>query len=759
MRESSSFSTVTNYSSLLTAPHQGALCRMEAGSESAAYVISIALSENASHELDFTRRDFEFSQRVFSILDTESRGFVSRVAVQEFVTLRCPVFWRRDEDLKKLGLSREDECPTFDEVWRSVVSCSTTTSYTSSKELMYEMGVEAWMVFCRFIALAQYLEAKRRFSGRHLQQTMRHRNSPRGSEVVVVNVPPPEPPAVLSPRQLANYEQMSKTPLPTPELDLDHSLLAAHDASRRRTPVNNQGMVRISLFGSSNNPTGFVSPSAAIAISANNLEFAVTLLRRSDLESSGDEPTVVRRSMTDIKWLDDTFASHKVLGGTLCGRILPPFPGKDTRMLTSHFQTESDSMLNTSLITTGGAIATAAAGVDRFRTVAKSLLVSYLSSASSSRPTSIDCSPDNVVTAPLQKKSTAKKRSVSRSLPEGYYNPNLPLGKARNLERYLNYLLEHPALSTSFPLNTIIKASQSGLDAAKQSLEECTRTSKEIKDHTPHLDDGKLLISSFLSGSSSNPQSFAWVRTAAQAAMALKVHGMLETTGLNSASARLQHASLPSFGSSARNSNWEDDEPAHHPRESTVDECASVAPEGSNFEEGVIRVESDLRSGEQAIGSDGYDLLPLPVPAPERTILSAGSEMRAFTELEREERFHYGTSIGVHGTLLGADEDDHRSAFLGDISVDENIDKLREVIGSVDNTLSRCLASSGGTGKAQRERQALHLEIVTGLDSWEGMRGKFVSQRSLLKGVTGIEQSKELAEESTLALIDGKFTI
>jgi hypothetical protein len=91
--------------------------------------------------------------------------------------------------------------------------------------------------------------------------------------------------------------------------------------------------------------------------------------------------------------------------------------------------------------------------------VAKSLLVSYLSSASSSRPTSIDCSPDNVVTAPLQKKPTAKKRSVSRSLPEGYYNPNLPLGKARNLERYLNYLLEHPALSTSFPLNTIIKVS------------------------------------------------------------------------------------------------------------------------------------------------------------------------------------------------------------------------------------------------------------------------------------------------------------
>ena len=40
-----------------------------------------------------------------------------------------------------------------------------------------------------------------------------------------------------------------------------------------------------------------------------------------------------------------------------------------------------------------------------------------------------------------------------------YYNPNSPAGQARHLERYLNYLLEHPALSTSFPLNTILKVS------------------------------------------------------------------------------------------------------------------------------------------------------------------------------------------------------------------------------------------------------------------------------------------------------------
>ena len=71
--------------------------------------------------------------------------------------------------------------------------------------------------------------------------------------------------------------------------------------------------------------------------------------------------------------------------------------------------------------------------------------------------------------------------------------------------------------------------------------------------------------------------------------------------------------------------------------------------------------------------------------------------------------------------------------------------------------LIKTLGSSGGIGRARRERLALHLEVVRGLDSWEGLRGKFVSQRALLKGVSGIQQSKEVFEESDLALIDGKF--
>lgn len=751
----------------LPVPHAGALSRLEESFEidiatatAAIYVIPISINHTETHELLYTRREFEFAQRLFSILDTESRGLVDCATLKEFVTLRCPLLWRRDDDLRRLNLSfgglhsAETGSPTFDEVWSAVADCSQTTrmptaSSSKSRPLPgWELGVEGLMVFCRFIALAQYLEAKRRFSARHLQQTMRHRNSPRGSEVVMVDVPPPEPPVPISPEQLAKYEQQSKAPLPLPELDLDHTLLAAHDSARRRPfSSGSEGTVKMNLFGSSFSSRLLPSASAS-SQSTSNLEFAVTYVKRSS-----SEQVVVRRSMSDMKWLDDTFTSHKVLGGTLCGRILPPFPSSGHRALSSHFQSSDDSMLNSSIKSTGGAIAAAAASVGRFRNVmAKSIFAG--GSGSEDQATSTNTSAG--------KKAKSKKPSVSLAIPESYYNPNSPSGKARQLERYLNYLLEHPALSTSFPLNTILKASQSGLEAAKQSLADCSEASNELREQTPHLVDGKMQIpfwpSSGASASGNSP-NFAWVRTAAQAAVALQLHGMLETTGMQSASARLQHASLPAFGASARNSGWEDDGADGQVEATAGDEASTGTREANNFEEGVQHVQSELQSDDiLSSNDDGYDLLPLPVPAPERRILSAGSDLHASVDVGRETRFHYG-STGEHGQFPLDMEEDSGSAFLGDISVDENIDKLREVIGSVDNTLSRCLASSGGIGKARREKQALHLDLVRGLDAWEGMRGKFVSQRALLKGVAGVEQSKEIYEESDLALIDGKFAI
>ena len=434
------FSRKQNTKQRSRVPHQGSLYRIEASPTSESplsyrYAIEIALENSDSHELIYDPHDFEFMSRLFAILDTESRGLVDRATLMEFVTLRCPVFWRRDEDLLKLqpSFTADGMSPTFDEVWAAVAQCSSTPidGYGTA-----ELGVEGWMIFCRFIALAQYLEAKRQFSARHLQQTMRHRNSPRGSELVVVDVPPPAPPAPLSPAQLADYERKGKAALPLPELDLDHSLVAAHDAfRRRRVPYGYAGNVKISVFGSP----------GSVSMPTSTLEFTVTYSSTTSIEDG----VVVRRSFDDMKWLNATFASHKVLGGTLCGRILPPFPGSSGTVLAAQYQND-DSALKSAIGNTGGAMAAAAAGVNKITGAAKSVLGRYVSPKKPSK--------QNSGKGDMKK---GKKVVSSLALPENYYNPNSPMWKARQLERYLNYLLEHPALSTSFPLNTVLKVSVS----------------------------------------------------------------------------------------------------------------------------------------------------------------------------------------------------------------------------------------------------------------------------------------------------------
>eukprot|EP00934_Nitzschia_sp_Nitz4_P007807 Nitzschia sp. Nitz4//scaffold121_size67750//53970//57328//NITZ4_006074-RA/size67750-snap-gene-0.43-mRNA-1//-1//CDS//3329534369//7797//frame0 len=721
----------------MTIPHRGSLCRIE-GEKEDSCAIAIQLDDGTTHQLLFSRGDFDFTLRLFTIMDSESRGHINKSVVKEFVTLRCPVFWRRDEDLKATGDQRMS--PTFEEVWSAVATCGTDSSFHLREVAKVELGLEGWMVFCRFIALAQYLEAKRRFSGRHLQQTMRHRNSPRGSEVVVIDVPPAAPPLPLTAVQLAQYERESNSPLPLPELDLDHSLVAAHDVLLRRKEVASfRGFVKVDLFGMSPSRMATGSPQQ-------HVEFCLTFYRH-DGNGLVADPVSVRRSIKDLKWLHDTLTSHKALGGTLCGRILPPFPGKS---LPPYFNQDDLALGGTS-----DAIAAAAsAGVGMISKGIKSLWGKAKNTVTTT--TSGQSSPKN--------SSKTKKKSFPPKLgfPESYYNPNSPTGVAQQLERYLNYLLEHPALSTSFALNTILKhlfeslpsytnflqASQSGVEAANQSLEEHTRAAVSIKEQAPKIDDGKL--SNFWSLHGTQP-NLTWVRTAAQAAVALQLHGVLETSGLPSASARLQHASLPKFNN-ARETRWNKDEGEF------VEEAEAIEPSTGKeeFEEGVLRVKDGLVGDHGEEDGAGYDLLPLPVPAPERRFLTmSDSSTKNAGDDEKEARFLYGDSPMSQQMPQQFAGDTHvRPALLGDIAVDENIDKLREVIGSVDNTLSRCMASSGGVGKARRGQFGFHLDIVRGLDFWEGLRGKFVSQRALLKGVSGIEQSREVFEESDLSLIN-----
>jgi len=727
-------------------PHRGSLCRMETANSKTPflgylYMIEILLENGTTHELWFDRQDFEILSHLFTILDTESRGSVGRTAMKEFVTLRCPVFWRRDEDLRKLDKEadiREGRSPTFEEVWLAVAQCSKKDASHRTSLDNVELGVEGWLVFCRFIALAQYLEAKRRFSARHLQQTMRHRNSPRGSEVVMVDVPPPAPPIKLTPLRLAEHEKKGKAPLPLPELDLDHSLIAAHDALRKRSLMaRSRGTVKVALFGSKHKAAKLLSSNSSTV----DIEFALTYSTKDIL----GEEVIVRRSFSDMKWLNETFKSHRGLGGTLCGRILPPFPPSASNSLATQFKPD-DKTLQTAIDGTGAAVKAAAAGVGVISNVAKSIWGSYVGG---------EKKPEK---APVSSSTTRKASKSSVVFSDKYYNPNSPTGKARQLERYLNYLLEHPALSTSFPLNTILKASQSGLESAKLFLVDHAKIKQTDSSQVPQMEDWRTSSSwsgSTSGGSNANTRqgpNLTWVRTAAQAAMALQVHGLLETTGLPSASARLQHASLPNFNQSARNSGWADEDDG-------VQESTSLSGDGScaegaeSFEHGVVQVEGES-------DADGYDLLPLPIPAPERRILCAGSTPQVNAGMlildggnfeVREERFHYG--VDGHRVNLG-EQCEVESAFLGDFPVDENIDKLREVIGSVDNTLLRCLSASGGIGEARSERLAFHLQLVRGFDSWEGLRGRFITQRALLKGVSGLEQSKEVAEESDLEMVD-----
>ena len=221
------------------------------------------------------------------------------------------------------------------------------------------------MVFCRFVALAQYMEAKRRFSARHLQQTMRQRNSPRGSEMVVVDVPPPAPPIKLTPLRLAEHERKNNLPLPLPELDIDHSLIAAHDALRKRCILpRSHPAVKLALFGHKSKSTKSMTSSSEI-------EFALTYSTKGIL----GEEVIVRRSLSDIKWLNDTFKSHRGIGGTLCGRILPPFPPTAPNSIATHLTDEKT--LQSAIDGTGAAVKAAAAGVGMITNVAKSIWGGY----------------------------------------------------------------------------------------------------------------------------------------------------------------------------------------------------------------------------------------------------------------------------------------------------------------------------------------------------------------------------------------------
>jgi len=715
---------------------------------------------NQSLELQFDRNEYDVLVRLFSILDSESRGSMEKETVREFVGLRCPVFRRRDRALRKFGQSTT----TFDEAWDAVMECSSSDAHECVPNDMaqLELGLEGWMVLCRLIALAQYQEAKRRFSERHSQQTMRHKTG--GTEVVLVDVLPPDPPEPLHSSGLAQHQAESTTSLALPEMDLDHCLLSAHDISaeqelrrgkRARVEVKVFGSTKVAAKGGASALLASVSTSSPSAKSS-KLDFIVTFYPIGDRSS----PVVVRRSFADMIWLYETFVLHKKPGGTLCGRILPPFPSTSS---TSESSDEAKSSITGSVVAAGSsaAVAAASAGVGMITSVAKSaksLLGGYVSSSSG--------------------KSADAKRpgggKMGRSGGWSYGREDTTVSatdKAGQVERYLNYLLEHPALCTSFPLNVILKASQSGLDSAKRILddnakEQDRRRRQQLEiTQTDESGSASAYVSSTLLSRLPTTESLysyqpnlSWVRSAAQAAVALKLHGVLETTGMPSASAKLQHASLPNFDNGKQQYSEEDVSPKSSDSNAQERGASNDKDSIDCFENGVVAVASELDSDACGDGDDdGYDMLPSPMPPPEQAVLTTvapSGDISVDTESANKlkdgsgARYDYGLRIGE------AVSPDDSTAVLGDLSVDRDIDKLREVIGSVDNLLSRCLSAGARIGRAKRKENDLHMSILRGMDSWEGVRGELVSQRALLDGVSTLEIGNGVSESSYASLKD-----
>eukprot|EP00581_Thalassiosira_minuscula_P012971 CAMPEP_0183723178 /NCGR_PEP_ID=MMETSP0737-20130205/14855_1 /TAXON_ID=385413 /ORGANISM="Thalassiosira miniscula, Strain CCMP1093" /LENGTH=1301 /DNA_ID=CAMNT_0025953431 /DNA_START=308 /DNA_END=4213 /DNA_ORIENTATION=- len=721
------------------------------------------------YQIIFDRQQYEFCTRLFALLDTESQSFIGPECVREFVSLHCPVVRRRDDAIFALRYGGEQQqhhleketnergketSPTFDEIWERTVRSDPRYAFADdSTPSTYRIGIEGWMVFCRLIALAHHQESQRRFASRHLQQMMRHKHGGGSARmnpneiVVVVDNPPPGPPSLICIRGLVDVEQeraMSNRdeciqgwpfcPLPMPELDLDHSLASTFGNHRNLSGEANhylRGTVSVEPFSSSREG-----------------DF---ILR---FQSTNGSTMVVRRSYLDFEWLNAILKLHKRPGqGHLCGRILPPFP---SRQGTFHRQHRKDASRTRGASHHGikkdiseRAIEAAKSGMGMISSMAKSVWSEYVSgSTPSSSPSS----------------SLSKNKTGLHKVPLST-GDDVTVIVARRIERYLNYLLENDALSTSFTLNAILRASQSGLESAKQTLQDHTKNKKRQRSNlvTATSRAGSHSAASIFSALTSKTSTSLlclqddddtpWLRSAAQVAMALQFHGILETTGHESTSAKIQHASLPKFCN--RPGSWDDEEAgngkgtgnaqkSHHSGPSEFDSPGAEA----NFEAGVINVESEL-ADEEDLG--GYDMLPSPGPSEEHCVLNAGNDGRgklgSVRSRSSKSRFVYGTTSEQPDEVY-----DRKDSVLGSIRVENDIDKLREIIRSINHTLGKLYHSSKVIQSAQDERNAILLSVLRDIDSWGDSGGEVISQRALVDGVAALEAYSNVIDESNNAM-------
>jgi len=509
----------------------------------------------------FSQEQFDFMSRLFCILDTENQGFINCKTLFDFLILRCPLFSKRQQQYRRrrhihpptsYTFPRADETTThvnestiipiasedstFNDIWTlTILSCSKTRITTAdasstTKTIIHasaiHVGLEGFMIFCRFIQIVQYYELKRTFSHRHVQQTMQHKKDGTGSEVILIQIPPLDPPTPLTYDSLL---ELDWNELPTLDMDFsfqdeittccslynykevenDDDNNGAEQSHNDDVPIRPefyQGIVHISEFrpcfypSTNNTPWNSITSSSRRSNMSRSsfhyrnktqfnqdLDFVLSFEPHSATFSSFNSTTAlchnyhhtysktntkVKRSLNDFIWLHELFLSYKIPGDVLWGRIIPPFPidvdpsssivhDDDSSIVKSsshrtHSYTSS-KISNTTSET--GLLSVATSGMNMFKSIAKTAAKSffgleskYKSNANPIYTTSTTNNtnkyPRNTSTSSWLSSSTNKYQHYAWR-EESY----LPVA----FERYINYILECPMLSLSFPVHALLR--------------------------------------------------------------------------------------------------------------------------------------------------------------------------------------------------------------------------------------------------------------------------------------------------------------
>ena len=751
-------------------PHKGSLRRLTpistAQPQEAVVLYYIELQEEEVHRrILFTKSQLDCMQRLFLVLDVESKGYLTYTQVEEFIHTRCPVVKRRDLALQQQTDSNKPT--TLLEAWHTILRTSRTTTNESDgndgdtwksstfqdasheNSLFYThctaLSLEGWMILLRLVSFCQYEEAKQFFSEKRCM----------GNNAIMVDIPRSPPLIPLTLENLILYEiqfDYRRSPNntsnnnnnhlpfqycpPMPELDLNHSGISANDSTATNNTSNM--VVTVESIGSFSDvfwQNGKVELLLTVTTTTttNPTNNNVPTPNRNLMSTAAMTSTnKVRRTLEDLIWLHDTFGTHKKLGGTLCGRILPPLLppqdlllccSSDTRRYTRSGTTSSDpTHVSASTSSTSG-------------------LWSYCKSVGKSIVGSISTTTRNSTNITNSNHSNSRERADSFSITQEL--------KLRRFERYLNYLLSHSGYKSSFPLNSLLKASKTGLEATKRLLilEDVTSANKlySSEDNTSNSSSNNNNNSNHGTSNIHIFSNLDWVRTAAQAAMALQVHGFLNATGMSTYSAKLQHASLPDLDYHQRYRGDYHHSPPPPPHHQSTHSDAESHNNDTWESDGVTLVESTL--------DDDYDMLPTPTERNKKSLyfdVNNNSSSSAF-------RTKASSPDGLANGIFLDGEDDTKN------NIDTTIEKLHDTIASVDEYVNKCFSSFEKIAAAISSRADIHLNIVHALDSHayndpESALGFLITmdEQCYLRGVTEIERCFEATTKSNIETCEGK---